>query len=42
MGRGRQSVDLFAWGIFRHYERKDRQWRDIFAAKVQYDDVYLK
>ncbi len=39
---GLQAVDLFSWGIFRRYERKDRQWRDIFAAKVQYDDVYLK
>src|SRR5207302_10715948 len=31
---GLQAADLFAWGIFRNYERKDRTWRDIFDKKV--------
>lgn len=39
---GLQAADLFCWGIFRSYERKDRTWRDVFAAKIRYDDVYLK
>lgn len=39
---GLQAADLFCWGIFRCYERKDRTWRDVFAAKIQYDDMYLK
>lgn len=39
---GLQAADLFAWGIFRSYERKDRVWREVFDAKVRYDDVYLK
>jgi hypothetical protein len=39
---GLQAADLFAWGIFRSYERKDRTWREVFGPKVKYDDVYLK
>jgi hypothetical protein len=40
--RGLQAVDLFSWGVFRSYERRDRQWRETFAEKVKYDDLYLK
>ena len=40
--RGLQAVDLFSWGVFRSYERRDRKWRDVFAEKVKYDDLYLK
>lgn len=36
-----QAVDLFSWGIFRKYEKKDREWFDIFKEKIKYDDVYL-
>lgn len=39
---GLQAADIFSWGIFRSYERKDRTWRDVFAEKIRYDDVYLK
>lgn len=38
---GLQAVDTFCWGIFRKYERKDREWFDIFKEKVRYDSVYL-
>ena len=39
---GLQAVDLFCWGIFRKYEKKDREWFDIFAVeKVKYEDLYL-
>ena len=40
--RGLQAVDLFSWGVFRSYEKRDAKWRDVFAEKIQYDDVYLK
>lgn len=38
---GLQAVDLFAWGIFRKYERKDSEWFDVFKGKIAYDKVYL-
>ena len=36
-----QAVDLFSWGIFRKYEKKDFEWFNIFKEKVRYDSVYL-
>lgn len=36
-----QAVDLFAWGIFRKYERKEQRWYDVFKDKVLYDEQYL-
>jgi len=39
---GLQAVDLFSWGIFRSYERKDPDWKRVFQEKIFYDDVYLK
>lgn len=36
-----QAVDMFSWGIFRRYERNDREWRDVFAEKIIYDEQYL-
>lgn len=36
-----QATDLFAWGIFRKYERKDQIWYDVFKNKVLYDEQYL-
>jgi hypothetical protein len=36
-----QAVDLFAWGIFRKYERSDREWFDIFRGKMLFDGKYL-
>ncbi len=36
-----QAVDLFAWGIFRKYERSDTEWYDIFREKVHYDERYI-
>jgi len=38
---GLQAVDLFCWGIFRKYERKDLAWHDIFKDKVILDTLYL-
>lgn len=39
---GLQASDIFCWGIFRKYEKKDLEWFNIFYKdKVQYDDLYL-
>jgi hypothetical protein len=38
---GLQLIDLFAWGIFRKYEKKDGGWFSVFKEKVAFDDVYL-
>ena len=38
---GLQAVDMFTWGIFRKYERKDFEWFRVFESKMAYDDVYL-
>lgn len=38
---GLQVVDLFAWGIFRKYEKQDEKWFAVFRDKVAFDDVYL-
>ncbi|OGR96436.1 MAG: hypothetical protein A2016_10705 [Elusimicrobia bacterium GWF2_62_30] len=35
-----QAADLFAWGIFRKYERKDTEWLNIFSARVVFDGIY--
>ena len=35
-------ADLFAWGIFRKYERRDYSWYDIFRGKIRFDEVYLR
>lgn len=39
---GLQAADIFCWGIFRKYERKDTEWFEIFRQdKVRYEDLYL-
>lgn len=38
---GLQAADLFSWGIFRKYERKDTEWFSLFKDKVKYDGVFL-
>ncbi|MBI3376776.1 MAG: hypothetical protein HY035_00020 [Nitrospirae bacterium] len=38
---GLQAVDLFSWGIFRKYEKKDTTWFDIFRDKVAFEEQYL-
>lgn len=39
--KGLQAADLFCWGIFRSYERKDNEWLEVFKNKVKYNDQYL-
>ncbi|MFH1305176.1 MAG: DUF3800 domain-containing protein [Candidatus Omnitrophota bacterium] len=38
---GIQMADLFSWGIFRKYEKKDAEWFDVFKEKVLFDEVFL-
>ena len=38
---GLQAVDMFAWGIFRKYEKKDMVWLNIFKSRVKVDDIYM-
>ena len=38
---GLQAADLFAWGVFRKYERRDTAWFEVFEKKVRYDERYL-
>lgn len=39
---GLQLADLFAWGIFRKYERNDLTCFELFKEKVLYDGKYLQ
>jgi hypothetical protein len=39
--KGIQAADLFSWGIFRTYERKDSSWFDLFKKKVRFNEQYL-
>ena len=34
-------IDLFVWGVFRKYEKRDFEWYDVFKEKIRYEDVYL-
>jgi len=38
---GIQWADMFAWGIFQKYERKNIEWYNTFSSKIQYDEQYL-
>lgn len=38
---GLQAVDLFTWGIFRKYEKKDVTWFEVFREKMAYEEQYL-
>lgn len=37
-----QAADIFAWGIFRKYERGDTAWMDLFKEKISFEGVCLK
>lgn len=37
-----QATDLFSWGIFRKYQKKDTEWYQIFNKKIKYEEMYLK
>lgn len=36
------AVDLFSWGVFRKYEKKDLAWYDVYKGKIRYEELYLK
>lgn len=35
-------ADLFSWGIFRKYEKKDSAWYKVYQEKIRFEDLYLK
>lgn len=39
---GLQACDLFCWGIFQKYERKNSEWLDTYKSKVIFNEVYLR
>lgn len=38
---GLQAADMFCWGIFQKYERKDNEWFNVFEEKISFEDQYL-
>ncbi len=38
---GLQAADMFCWGIFQKYERKNNEWLDVFKEKVLFDEQFL-
>ncbi len=38
---GLQAADMFAWGIFRKYEKSDSEWIDVFKGKLRFERLYL-
>lgn len=38
---GLQAVDLFCWGIFQKYERKNEGWLNVYKEKVLLDEQFL-
>jgi hypothetical protein len=38
---GLQATDLFAWGIFRKYEKQDTEWYNFYSEKVIFEDLYF-
>ena len=38
---GLQAADLFCWGLFQSYERKNNEWLDVFKMKVLFNEQFL-
>lgn len=38
---GLQATDLFCFGVFQKYERQNKEWFDVFAEKVLFDEQFL-
>lgn len=39
--KGLQAVDVFCWGIYRKYEKRDLEWYNYFKNKIRREIVYL-
>ncbi len=37
---GLQAADMFSWGIYRKYEKKDYEWYELFKERIKYEDLY--
>ena len=38
---GLQAADMFCWGIFQKYERKNEDWLNVFKEKIVFENQYL-
>lgn len=38
---GLQISDLFCWGIFQKYEKKNTEWLDVYKEKIRFDEQFL-
>lgn len=38
---GLQIADLFCWGIFQKYERRNMNWYNVFKEKIIFDEQFL-
>lgn len=38
---GLQAADVFCWGIFQKYERRNIDWFEIFEKKIRFEGQYL-
>jgi len=37
-----QAADIFSWGIFRKYEKRDTDWYEVYAKeKIVFETIYL-
>ncbi len=39
---GLQAADMFCWGIFQKYEKRNNEWSKTFQDKIKFEDLYLK
>ena len=37
-----QAADMFCWGIFQKYQRRNTKWLEVFKKKIIFEDLYLK
>lgn len=37
-----QAADMFAWGVFRKYEKGDVEWLECFGDKLGFEEIYRK
>ncbi|OGK42136.1 hypothetical protein A3A74_06495 [Candidatus Roizmanbacteria bacterium RIFCSPLOWO2_01_FULL_35_13] len=37
-----QAADMFCWGIFQKYQRRNTKWFEVFEKKIIFEGLYLK
>jgi len=38
--KGLQACDLFSYGIFTNYSKKENDWQEVFKEKIVYDEIW--